>query len=109
MFQDLNKTFSQSMEPIKDLVNIQTKMLEELTRQQMACTKSCIEATIEQTKEMQKCQSPAELLELQKEYAKKLEETLKDASEHNLQALGNARDEMERLTQDTFDAFASKK
>ena len=40
---------------------------------------------------------------------KKLEETLKDASEHNLQALGEARSEMERLTQDTFDAFASKK
>ncbi|MBE9398686.1 phasin family protein [Pontibacterium sp. N1Y112] len=109
MFQDMNKAFSQSMEPFKDLVNIQTKMLEELTRQQMACTKSCIEATIQQTKEMQNCQSPTELMELQKTYAKKLEDTLKDASEHNLQALGEARSEMERLTQDTFDAFASKK
>jgi len=109
MFQDMSKAFNQSMEPIKDLVNIQTKMLEELTRQQMACTKSCIEATIQQTKDMQRCQSPAELLELQQAYAKKLEDTLKDASESNLQALGEARSEMERLTHDTFDAFAPKK
>lgn len=108
MFQDMNKTLSQSMEPFKDLVNIQTKMLEELTRQQMACTKSCIEATIRQTKEMQKCQTPAELLALQQSYAKQLEETLKDASEHNMQALNDARAAMEKLTQDSFDAFAKK-
>lgn len=108
MFQDMNKTLSQSMEPFKDLVNIQTKMLEELTRQQMACTKSCIEATIRQTKEMQKCQTPAELLALQQAYAKQLEDTLKDASEHNMQALNDARAAMEKLTQDSFDAFAKK-
>ncbi|MGB0468217.1 MAG: phasin family protein [Pontibacterium sp.] len=109
MFQDMNKTLSQSMEPFKDLVNIQTKMLEELTRQQMACTKSCIEATIQQTKEMQMCQTPADLMSLQQSYAKQMETTLKDASEHNMQALGEARVAMERLTQDAFDAFASKK
>ncbi len=109
MFQDMNKTLSQSMEPFKDLVNIQTKMLEELTRQQMVCTKSCIEATIQQTKEMQKCQTPADLMALQQSYAKQLEDTLKGASEQNLQALGEAREAMEKLTQDAFDAFAAKK
>lgn len=93
------------MGPFKDLVNIQTKMLEELTRQQMECTKSCIEATIQQTKEMQKCQSPTDLIELQRTYAKELEDTLKHASEQNMKALQDARTEIEGVAQDAFDAF----
>jgi phasin family protein len=95
MFQDMNKKITDSMEPFKELVNIQTKMLEELTRQQMACTKSCIEATIQQTKEMQKCQSPSDLIDLQRTYAKELEDTINNASEHNLKALQDARSEIE--------------
>lgn len=105
MFQDMNKKISDSMGPFKELVNIQTKMLEELTRQQMECTKSCIEATIQQTKEMQKCQSPNDLMELQRSYAKELEDTLKSASEQNMKALQDARSEIEDVAQHTFDAF----
>ena len=105
MFQDMNKKISDSMGPFRELVNIQTKMLEELTRQQMACTKSCIEATIQQTKEMQKCQSPTDLMELQRVYAKELEETLTNASEHNMKALQDARVEIEDVAQSAFDAF----
>jgi phasin family protein len=108
MFQDMTKKMSESMEPFKDLVNIQTRMLEELTRQQMECTKSCIEATIQQTKELQKCQTPADLLTLQQAYAKELEETLKAASNENLKALHDARDEIEKITKGAFDAFAPK-
>ena len=80
-------------------------MLEELTRQQMACTKSCIEATIQQTQEMQKCQSPSDLIDLQHSYAKELEDTIKNASEHNLKALQEARTEIEHIVHSTFDAF----
>lgn len=105
MFQDMNKKISDSMGPFKELVNIQTKMLEELTRQQMECTKSCIEATIQQTKEMQKCQSPSDLMELQRSYAKELEDTLKAASEQNMKALQDARSEIEDVAHHTFDAF----
>lgn len=105
MFQDMNKKINDSMGPFRELVNIQTKMLEELTRQQMACTKSCIEATIQQTKEMQKCQSPSDLMELQRVYAKELEETLTSASEHNMKALQDARVEIEDVAQSAFDAF----
>ena len=93
------------MGPFKELVNIQTKMLEELTRQQMECTKSCIEATILQTKEMQKCQTPADLIDLQRTYAKELESTLTSASEQNLKALSEARLEIEDVAHSTFDAF----
>ncbi|WP_286237000.1 phasin family protein [Neptuniibacter halophilus] len=105
MFQDMNKKITDSMGPFKELVNIQTKMLEELTRQQMACTKSCIEATIQQTKEMQKCQSASDLIELQRSYAKELEDTLKNTSEQNLKALQDARAEIEDMAHSTFDAF----
>ncbi len=108
MFQEFSKQFGGSMEPFKDLVNIQTKMLEELTRQQMECTKSCIEATIQQTREMQKCQNATDLLELQKAYAKELEETLRLAGEHNLKALQEARAAIEKITQEQFEAFTKK-
>ena len=73
MFQDMTKTLNQSMEPFKDLINIQTRMLEKLTRQQMECTRSCIEATIHQTRELQHCKSPKEMLDLQAAYASELE------------------------------------
>jgi phasin family protein len=96
------------MEPFKELVNIQTRMLEELTRQQMECTKSCIEATIQQTKELQKCQTPNDLLQLQQAYAKELEETLKAASSDNMKALEEARKEIGKITKDAFNAFATK-
>ena len=105
MFQDMNKKITDSMGPFRELVNIQTKMLEELTRQQMACTKSCIEATIQQTQEMQKCQSPTDLIDLQKSYAKDLETTIKSASDPNLKALQDARTEIEEIAHSTFDAF----
>ncbi|MFC6671599.1 phasin family protein [Marinobacterium aestuariivivens] len=108
MFQEFSKQFGSSMDPFKDLVNIQTKMLEELTRQQMECTKSCIEATIQQTKEMQKCQNANDLLELQKAYARELEETLRCAGEQNLKALNDARAAIEKVTQEQFDAFDRK-
>ncbi|MDF2181891.1 phasin family protein [Neptuniibacter sp. CAU 1671] len=105
MFQDLNKKIEDSMAPFKELVNIQTRMLEELTRQQMECTKLCIEATIQQTRELQKCDSPTDLLDLQRTYAKDLENTLRLASESNMKVLQEARSEIEQMTQSTFDVF----
>jgi len=105
MFQDMNKMFNQSMEPFKDLVDIQTKMLEELTRHQMDCTKAFIEATVHQTKEWQNCKTPADLLELQKAYAKELEDTLRAANQQNLKALEDARDAIQKLTHGAFDQF----
>lgn len=109
MFQDMNKMLSQSMEPFKELVDIQTRMLEELTRQQMECTKACIEATVQQTQELQKCKSPVDLLELQKAYARELEETLKSANQQNLKALTEAREAMQALTQGTLERFTQNK
>ncbi|WP_372737935.1 phasin family protein [Neptunomonas sp.] len=108
MFQDMTKRMSESIEPFKELVNIQTRMLEELTRQQMECTKSCINATIQQTKQLQQCKTANDLLLLQQSYAQELEETLKDASEENLKSLYEARDEIEKITKNAFDAFASE-
>lgn len=108
MFQDMTKTLNQTMEPFKDLINIQTRMLEDLTRQQMECTRSCIEATIHQTQELQHCKSPKDVLDLQAAYASELEENLRSASESNLRSLADARYQIEQLTQDTFDAFASR-
>ncbi len=109
MFQDMSKVLSQSIGPFQELVNIQTKMLEELTRQQMACTKACIDATVVQTRQMQSCCSAEELIKSQQEYAAQLEETLKQANDKNLKALSDARESVERLAGDAFDAFAPKR
>lgn len=109
MFQDMNKMLNDSMGPLKELVDIQTRMLEELTKQQMECTKACIDATMQQSKELQNCKSPTDLLTLQQAYAKELEETLKAASQQNMKALTEAREAMQKLTQGTFDAFTTPK
>ena len=109
MFQDMNKNFNQSIGPIKDLVDIQTKMLEKLTRLQVECAKSCVEATMQQTKELPRCHSAEEVVNLQRHYARELEETLRTTSNKNLEAFNQAREEMERITQDAFSAFAPKK
>lgn len=108
MFQDMTKRFNNSMGPMKDLVEIQTKMLEKLTKLQMDCAKHCVEATMHQTQELPSCHTADEILNLQKSYAKELEDTLRDTSSRNLEALNQAREEMERITQDAFSAFVPK-
>ncbi|WP_027858258.1 phasin family protein [Marinobacterium jannaschii] len=106
MFQDMSKTLTESMEPFKDLVNIQTRMLEDISRRQLECTRACIEATMQQTRELPKCQSPEDLMALQRAYAAELEETLRNAGEQNIAALNEAREMIGKLTQDSFTAFA---
>ncbi|WP_261843947.1 phasin family protein [Aliamphritea ceti] len=108
MFQDMSKALDQSMSPFKELVDIQTKMLEQLTQQQMACTKACIDATMQQTQALQECSSAEQLVELQKAYASQLEASLTVANENNLKALADAQASVEKLAQDSFEAFASK-
>ncbi|MEH6627655.1 MAG: phasin family protein [Motiliproteus sp.] len=108
MFQDMTKRLNNSMGPMKALVEIQTKMLEKLTKLQMDCAKNCVEATMQQTKELPSCHTPEEILSLQQSYAKELEETLRDTSSRNMEALSQAREEMERITQDAFSAFVPK-
>ena len=109
MFQDMTKQFASSMGPMKALVEVQAQMLEQLTRQQMACLQSCVEATVQQTQELSKCKTPDDLVNLQKAYAKELEETLRKASDANMAAFNKAREEMEKLTRDAFDAFSPGK
>jgi phasin family protein len=109
MFQDMTKTLNSSIGPMKELVEIQTKMLEKLTRLQMECAKNCVEATMQQTKELPACHSAEEILSLQKSYAQELESALRETSSKNLQTLNQAREEMEKITQDAFSAFAPKK
>ncbi|WP_207063375.1 phasin family protein [Motiliproteus sp. SC1-56] len=109
MFQDMTKQMSRSMEPMKTLVEIQAKMLEQLTRQQIACAQSCVEATMEQSKELSACKTPEDLLKLQQAYAKGLEDTLQKASAANMDALNEAREQMEKLTREAFDSLTPKR
>ncbi|KDE40553.1 MAG: phasin family protein [Nitrincola lacisaponensis] len=108
MFQDMSKQMSDSMEPFKNFVNIQTRMLEDLTRHQMECTKACLEATMQQTQQLQQCKTPVDLMELQQSYAKELEKTLRAANEQNMKALRDARDAMEKLARGSLDNTAGK-
>lgn len=108
MFQDMTKQMTDSMEPFKDFVNIQTRMLEDLTRHQMDCTKACLEATMQQTKQLQQCKTPVDLMELQQSYAKELEKTLRSANEQNMKALNDAREAMEKLAKGSLDKATGK-
>lgn len=103
MFQDISKSLSATAGPFRDLVNIQTRMLEQLTREQIACTQSCVEVTLEQTRALQQCQTPDQLLQLQQQYAASLELTLRQAGERNLAALELARENLEKVSRESFE------
>jgi hypothetical protein len=109
MFQDMSKKLNDSMGSMKELVDIQTRLLEDLTRLQMECAKNCVEVTLEQTKQLPTCATPEAVLKLQRHYAKALEDALLDANSKNLETFKHAREEMERITGDAFSAFAPKK
>lgn len=109
MFQDMSKKLNASMEPFKELVEIQTRMLERLTRQQIECAQACMRETMEQTRDLQGCDSAEALIDLQKKYTQSVEQTLRQSSNDNLQVFNDARDEIERVTADAFCAFAPNK
>ena len=106
MFQDMSKKLNASMEPSKELMEIQTRMLEKLTRQQIECAQACMKETMSQTRDLQSCGSAEELIDLQKKYTQSVEETLRQASSDNLKTFNEARVDIERITHDAFDVFA---
>lgn len=109
MFQDMSKKLNASMEPFKELMEVQTRMLERLTKQQIKCAQACMDSTLSQTKELQQCNSADELIALQKRYAQSVEGTLLQANKDNLQAFSEAREAMDRISHGAFDAFVAKK
>lgn len=109
MFQDMTKKLNASMEPFKELMEVQTRMLERLTKQQIECAQACMKSTLSQTKELKQCSSAEELIDLQTRYTQLVEDTLRQASKENLQAFSEAREAIERISQGAFDAFAPKK
>ncbi len=109
MFQDMSKKLHTSIEPFKELMAVQTRMLERLTKQQIECAQACMNSTLSQTQELQQCHSADELLALQKRYAQSVEGSLLKANSDNLEALSEAREAMERISHSAFDAFVSKK
>ena len=62
MFQDMTKKLNESIGPMKELVEIQTRMLEKLTRLQMECAQNCVKATMQQTQDLPACHSTEELI-----------------------------------------------
>ncbi|MEH6471073.1 MAG: phasin family protein [Halopseudomonas sp.] len=109
MFQDMSKKLNASMEPFKELMEIQTRMLEKLTKQQIDCAQACMHSTMSQTQQLQQCHSAEELIDLQKKYTQSVEDTLRQVSKDNLQTFSEAREAIERVSHDAFDAFAPKK
>jgi len=109
MFQDMSKKLNSSMEPFKELMDVQTRMLERLTKQQIECAQACMNCTLNQTQELQQCKTSEELIALQKRYAKLVEGTLLKANSDNMQAFAEAREAMEKISNCAFDAFAPKK
>lgn len=109
MFQDMDTFMSQSMDAFQDLMEAQTRMLQDVIEHQMGCTRNCIEALLQQQQDLRQCRSPRELLELQQEYTRKLEETLRLTGEQNVEAMNRAQDALQRFSQGTFDMFKVSK
>ncbi len=99
---------TESMAPFRELVSIQTKMLEELARQQMECT-GLHRSDHAADQRAAKVQTPNDMIELQQAYAKELEATLRAANEQNLKALTTAQQAMQQLTQQSVEAMTGKK
>lgn len=99
MFQNLDELMQGSLAPYKKMIEVQTEMLERLSRQQIECTQACMQATIQQAMDLQKVTNPQELTQLQVEYSKKLEQMVSQASEQNMKALQQAQQTIQELTQ----------
>lgn len=102
MFQDLDKMMQGSLAPYKKMIEVQTEMLERLSRQQIECTQACMQATVQQAMELQQVSNPQELTKLQLEYTQKLEEMVNHASEQNLKTLQEAHQAIQDLTLKTL-------
>jgi hypothetical protein len=98
MFQNLDELMKGSLAPYKKMIEVQTEMLERLSRQQIECTQACMQATIQQAMDLQKVTNPQELTQLQVEYSKKLEQMVSQASEQNMKALQHAQQTIQELT-----------
>lgn len=98
MFQNLDELMQGSLAPYKKMIEVQTEMLERLSRQQIECTQACMQATIQQAMDLQKVTNPQELTQLQVEYSKKLEQMVSQASEQNMKALQQAQQTIQELT-----------
>ncbi len=98
MFQNLDELMKGSLAPYKRMIEVQTEMLERLSRQQIECTQACMQATIQQAMDLQKVTNPQELTQLQVEYSKKLEQMVSQASEQNMKALQHAQQTIQELT-----------
>lgn len=98
MFQDLDNLMQGSLAPYKKIIEVQTQMLERLSRQQIECTQACMQATIQQAMEMQQVSNPQELTKLQLDYTQRLEEMVNHASAQNLKTLQDAHQAIQDLT-----------
>ena len=98
MFQNLDELMQGSLAPYKEMFELQTQMLERLTKQQIECTQACMQATIQQAMDLQKVTSPKELAELQIQYTKRLEEMVNHANEQNVKSMQQAQQAIQELT-----------
>lgn len=98
MFQNLDEVMQGSLAPYKKMFEVHTEMLERLSQQQIECTQACMQATIQQAMELQKVTNPQELMQLQLEYSKKLEEMVNHASAQNMKSLQHAQQAIQELT-----------
>lgn len=104
MFQNLDEMMKGSLAPYKEMFEVQTKMLERLSQQQIECTQACMQATIQQAMELQKVTNPQELAKLQVEYTKKLEEMVNHAGQQNMKTMQQAQQAIQELTLNALNA-----
>lgn len=109
MFQDMTKKISESMEPLHELFSVQSRVYEEVARQQIECARTCMEAAVKQVEDMQKCRKPVDLIEAQQAYTRELEKALRAANEHNLKALKQARAEVEQIARSAMSSVIQQK
>lgn len=105
MFQDLDKMMQGSLAPYKKMIEVQTEMLERLSKQQIECTQACMQATIQQAMELQQVSNPQQLTQIQMDYTHRLEEMVNHASEQNMKTLKEAHRAIQDLT---LSALATK-
>ncbi|MFB9886798.1 phasin family protein [Balneatrix alpica] len=99
MKDTLNQQMQSLLQPVQQMVGIQTKMLEALAAEQMACTQKCVEATMQQAKALSQCESPEEVLQLQQEFNKAMESTLTQAGGRNLAIFEETRQALLKLAE----------
>jgi phasin family protein len=102
MFDQLNEQFEKSFAPVNELVNINTKALEQLTQQQAELFTSNLNEGVALAKDLSAQKDLTAVIEAQKAYAESVQEKLTSAAQDAYAVISNAQEQAGEVLKGAF-------